>query len=70
MSGCDPDQAAAMADGVFPAGSEMGAVKAVMRRLQKGAHKRETRASASGRAASVSRGKGGLPDTKKKGTSR
>lgn len=60
-------QAAAFAEGAFQEGAQTGSVKAIMRRLQRGAHRRDGRDSSSSRA-SVAVGKGrGAADGKKKG---
>ena len=55
-----------MAENAFQAGAQSGAVKAVMRRLQRGGHKRDQGRSASNRASSVTKARAAV-DNKKKG---
>ena len=59
-------QAATMADAAFQGGAKVGAVKAVMRRLQRGAHKGEQARGAASRLSSVSKARG-AEVAKKKG---
>ena len=55
-----------MAEAAFQGGAKVGAVKAVMRRLQRGAHKGEQARGSTARLSSVSKAKG-AEVTKKRG---
>ncbi len=55
-----------MAEAAFQGGAKVGAVKAVMRRLQRGAHKGEQARGSTSRLSSVSKAKG-AEVAKKKG---